>query len=137
MSQTNPTLTAADENSPAEHRDTASAVVSKTKALADLVGNRVEAAEVRSMLPDVIDPELGINIVDLGLIYDIDVYEDEAHVQMTLTSPACPMGPYIMSEAKAAVECLHGVSHCEITLVWEPYWTPDRIDPRLRAYMGF
>ena len=89
------------------------------------------------MLREVIDPELGINIVDLGLVYDIDVYEDEVHVQMTLTSPACPMGPYIMSEAKTAVECLDGVSHCEITLVWEPYWTPDRIESRLRAYMGY
>ena len=137
MSHTKTTSTGADHNGPAEHRDTASAVVSKTRALAKLAGSHVDAAEARSVLREVIDPELGINIVDLGLIYDIDVNDDEVHVQMTLTSPGCPMGPYIMSEAKASVESLDGVSHCEITLVWEPYWTAERIEPRLRTYMGY
>jgi metal-sulfur cluster biosynthetic enzyme len=88
-------------------------------------------------LRQVIDPEIGINVVDLGLVYDIDVYEDEVHIQMTLTSPGCPMGPQIVSETKAAAESVEGVSFAEVTLVWEPYWTSDMIDSRVRAYMGF
>jgi metal-sulfur cluster biosynthetic enzyme len=92
--------------------------------------------EVRSALRHVIDPEMGLNIVDLGLVYDIEVNDGDVEVQMTLTSPSCPMGPYIMSESKAAAEAIEGVVHAEIILVWEPYWTSDRIDPRVRTLMG-
>jgi metal-sulfur cluster biosynthetic enzyme len=94
------------------------------------------AEEVTSALRRVIDPEMGLNIVDLGLVYDIEVNDGDVEVQMTLTSPACPMGPYIMSESKAAIEAIEGVVHAEIILVWEPYWTSDRIDPRVRTLMG-
>ena len=94
------------------------------------------ADEVRSALRKVIDPEMGLNIVDLGLVYDIEINDGDVEVQMTLTSPACPMGPYLMSESKAAVEGIEGVVHAEIILVWEPYWTSDRIDPRVRTLMG-
>ena len=93
--------------------------------------------EVRSALRQVIDPEMGLNIVDLGLIYDIEVNDGDVEIQMTLTSPSCPMGPYLMSEAKSAVEAIEGVVYAEIILVWEPFWTSDRIDPRVRALMGF
>jgi len=96
----------------------------------------LDAAEVRSALRRVIDPEMGLNIVDLGLVYDIEVNDGDVEVQMTLTSPACPMGPYIVGESKAAVEAIEGVVHAEIVLVWEPYWTSDRIDPRVRTLMG-
>jgi metal-sulfur cluster biosynthetic enzyme len=94
------------------------------------------AEEVRSALRQVIDPEMGLNIVDLGLVYDIEVNDGDVEVQMTLTSPACPMGPYIVSESKAAVKAIDGVVHAEIVLVWEPYWTSERIDPRVRTLMG-
>jgi len=56
---------------------------------------------------------------------------------MTLTSPACPAGPQIMSDADAAVRALDGVRDVRVELVWEPYWTPERIDPKVRAYLGF
>lgn len=97
----------------------------------------LRADEVRSALRQVIDPEMGLNIVDLGLVYDIEVNDGDVEVQMTLTSPSCPMGPYIMSESRAAVEAIEGVVHAEIVLVWEPYWTSDRIDPRIRTLMGY
>jgi len=97
---------------------------------------RVEADEVRDALRDVIDPEIGLNIIDLGLVYDIEIDGDEAYIQMTLTSPGCPMGPYIMSETKKAAESVNGVTSAEIALVWEPYWTSDRIDLRVRTLMG-
>ena len=93
---------------PSEHNNFATDMVARTKALAALAGSRVDEAEARSMLREVIDPELGINIVDLGLVYGVDVHGADVHVQLTLTSPACPMGPHIMSAAKAAVEFLDG-----------------------------
>ncbi len=99
--------------------------------------NQLSEDTVRSALRKVMDPEMGLNIVDLGLIYDIEVDAGVVLVNMTLTSPGCPMGPYIMSEAKAAVESIEGVEEVEIFLVWEPYWTSERIDPRIRTLMGF
>ena len=93
--------------------------------------------QVRSTLRRVKDPELNLNIVDLGLIYEVDVSEGkDVHVNMTLTSPGCPSGPEIMSDAQRAIESIDGVGTVEIELVWTPYWTPDRIDPRLRAFLG-
>ncbi len=91
----------------------------------------------RSALRRVKDPELNLNIVDLGLVYEITVTEGrDVHVEMTLTSPGCPSGPEIMSEAQRAIEALEGAGTVDIELVWTPYWTPDRIDPRLRAFLG-
>ena len=93
--------------------------------------------EVRTMLRRVKDPELNLNIVDLGLVYEIEVTEGKGvHIEMTLTSPGCPSGPEIMSEAQRAVEGLEGVGAVDVELVWTPYWSPDRIDPRLRAFLG-
>jgi metal-sulfur cluster biosynthetic enzyme len=93
---------------------------------------------VRAALRRVKDPELNLNIVDLGLVYEIEVDQEsqDVHVQMTLTSPGCPAGPEIMSEAQSAIEALEGVEKVDIELVWTPYWTPERIDPRLRAFLG-
>jgi len=82
------------------------------------------------------DPELGLNIVDLGLVYEIVVNENNIHVDMTLTSPGCPAGPQIMTDVERALQALPGVGDVEINLVWSPYWTPERIEPRVRAYMG-
>src|SRR5437899_570770 len=93
--------------------------------------------QVRSALRRVKDPELNLNIVDLGLVYEIEVGEGKnVHIEMTLTSPGCPSGPEIMSEAQRVVESLEGVASVDIELVWTPYWTPERIDPRLRAFLG-
>ena len=92
---------------------------------------------IRKALRAVKDPELGLNIVDIGLVYDATVTEEgDVRVKMTLTSPGCPSGPEIMQDAKTVLEDLEGVRSVEIDLVWEPYWTPDRIDPRVRAFLG-
>ena len=83
------------------------------------------------------DPELGLNIVDLGLVYEILVdANNNIHVDMTLTSPGCPAGPQIMTDVERALQALPGVGDVELNLVWSPYWTPERIEPRVRAYMG-
>lgn len=93
--------------------------------------------DVRTALRRVKDPELNLSIVDLGLVYEIEVSEGkDVHVEMTLTSPGCPAGPEIMSDAQRAIEGMEGVGTVDIELVWTPYWTPERIDPRLRAFLG-
>lgn len=93
--------------------------------------------EIRTALRGVQDPELGFNIVDLGLVYDVELEEGKARVTMTLTSPGCPAGGQILGGAKAAAESVEGVESAEVNLVWKPFWTPDRIDPKVRAAMGF
>jgi metal-sulfur cluster biosynthetic enzyme len=92
---------------------------------------------VRAALRTVTDPELGINIVDLGLVYDIEVEEASARVTMTLTSPGCPAGGQILSGAKAAAESVDGIDDATVSLVWKPFWTPERIDEKVRAMLGF
>jgi len=92
---------------------------------------------VRDGLRGVMDPELGINIVDLGLVYDIEVDEGHAKVTMTLTSPGCPAGGQILLGAQKAAEEVEGVEKADVNLVWKPFWTPDRIDAAVRAMMGF
>jgi metal-sulfur cluster biosynthetic enzyme len=92
---------------------------------------------VRQALRKVKDPEAGINIVDLGLIYDVAIEQGKVDVKMTLTSPGCPAGPQIMGDTDEAVRALDGVKDVRVELVWEPYWTPERIDPKVRAYFGF
>jgi len=92
---------------------------------------------VRQALREVKDPELDLNIVDLGLVYDVAIDNGEVGVKMTLTSPGCPAGPMITNDAYRVLRALSGVSDVDIEIVWEPYWTPERIDPKLRAMMGF
>jgi metal-sulfur cluster biosynthetic enzyme len=95
------------------------------------------AETIRKALRAVKDPELGLNIVDIGLIYDTAVNEaGEVRVTMTLTSPGCPSGAEIMQDARTVLEDLEGVERVEIDLVWEPFWTPERMDPRVRAFLG-
>lgn len=91
---------------------------------------------VRRALRAVKDPELNLNIMDLGLVYDVAVEGGEVTISMTLTSPGCPSGPEILGESEEAVRGLEGVEDVKIELVWEPYWTPERIDPRVRAFLG-
>jgi metal-sulfur cluster biosynthetic enzyme len=93
--------------------------------------------EIRDSLRQVKDPELGLNIIDLGLVYDVLLENGDVHVLMTLTSPGCPAGDQIVREADAAIRSLDAVTNVEIELVWEPFWNPDRIDPKVRALMGF
>lgn len=92
---------------------------------------------VKLALRRVKDPELNLNIVDLGLVYDIRVDGNDVNVDMSLTSPGCPSGAEIMSDAEKQLKTLEGVGATSINLVWSPMWTPERIEPRVRAYLGF
>ena len=92
---------------------------------------------IRKALRGVKDPELNLNIIDIGLVYDVTIdAAGQVHVKMTLTSPGCPVGPEIVGDVKRTVEDLEGVTGAEVEIVWEPYWTPERMDPRIRAFMG-
>ena len=69
-------------------------------------------------------------------MYEIGISGDDVHVQMTLTSPGCPIGGKLVADAGAAVRSVEGVENVKVELVWEPFWTPERIDPRVRALLG-
>ncbi len=95
------------------------------------------ASAMLEALREVIDPELMINIVDLGLIYDIrEEADDVVSVDMTLTSPACPAGPQLVQQSKMALERLEGVTEAQINLVMTPPWTPERMTDDARDQLG-
>lgn len=96
----------------------------------------VSEDQVKAALRKVKDPELNLNILDLGLIYAIAVDGTTVSIDMSLTSPGCPSGPEIMTNAEQAIRALPGVSDVTVNLVWTPFWSPERIEPRIRAYLG-
>ena len=95
------------------------------------------ADQVKLALRRVKDPELNLNIMDLGLVYDIAVEGNDVKIDMSLTSPGCPSGAEIMGDADKQLRAIVGVGSVAVNLVWSPPWTPDRIEPRVRAYLGF
>lgn len=102
-------------------------------------GNLEEA--VWTQLKTCYDPEIPVNIVDLGLIYSMDVNPQEGGgnsvlVQMTLTAPGCGMGPTIANEARQKILTIDGISDATVDLVWEPAWTPDRISDEGKQKLG-
>jgi metal-sulfur cluster biosynthetic enzyme len=86
---------------------------------------------------NVIDPEIGINIVDLGLVYDLDVKDGVAEVTMTLTTPACPLGPYIDTEVQTALRDVPGIEDARVNLVWTPPWDPSKMSEEAKLELGF
>lgn len=93
--------------------------------------------QVKLALRRVKDPELNLNILDLGLVYDISVSGNDVAIDMSLTSPGCPSGPEIMGDAERQLKAIPGIGDVAVNLVWSPPWTPERIEPRVRAYLGF
>ena len=97
----------------------------------------VTADQVFEELRVVEDPELGMDVVDLGLVYGVTVDGGLVTVDVTLTSPGCPSGPEILGTAEQQVRALPGVEDVVMNLVWDPMWSPDRMEPRIKAYLGF
>ena len=87
----------------------------------------VTEEDVMEVLRTCYDPEIMINIVDLGLVYGVDVEGEKVHVEMTLTTPGCPMYEFMAENVKQKVEAMEGVKEVVVELVWEPPWTPDRM----------
>jgi metal-sulfur cluster biosynthetic enzyme len=98
--------------------------------------------KVRESLKQVIDPELYVNIVDLGLIYLVSIGEEkedgrhDVNVEMTMTSPMCPAGPQLVAGTKSAAEELEEVDACEVKVVMEPPWSPDCMTDEARDHLG-
>jgi metal-sulfur cluster biosynthetic enzyme len=91
---------------------------------------------ILNALRTVKDPELNLNVVDLGLVYTIQTHDDQVEVEMTLTSPACPAGPEILQNAVRALETLEGVTKANVRLVMSPPWSPERMSDAARDELG-
>ncbi len=96
----------------------------------------VSKEDILETLKTVYDPEIPVNVVDLGLVYDVQVNDNDVYVQMTLTFPGCGMGPYIAQQAEWAIQDMEGVEEVEIEMVFEPPWSPDLISEEARAQLG-
>jgi len=92
--------------------------------------------EVIEALKEVYDPEIPVNIVDLGLIYDIEVSDGEVAIEMTLTAQGCGMGPYIAQQAEWRIAEIPGVEDVEVELVWDPPWSPELITEDGKRLLG-
>lgn len=91
---------------------------------------------VRDALKAVKDPELNLNLVVLGLVYEIEVEEAAAKVTISLTTPMCPAAGQILEEAREAVAGVDGVEDAQVELTFDPPWTPERISPLIRSSLG-
>ena len=93
---------------------------------------------IREVLKQVDDPEAGMNIVDLGLVYDIRIGDDSVHVDMTMTTAACPMADMITDNVRAAIASItHPDTAIDVELVWDPPWTPDKMTGIARDHFGW
>lgn len=97
---------------------------------------------IREQLKKVIDPELFVNIVDLGLIYEVTVHDpneegkQDVAINMTMTTPMCPAGPQLVANSKQVVGQLEGVGNVEVKIVLDPAWSPDRMTEEARDQLG-
>ena len=108
------------------------------------VGARIEVvkalneASVRDALRDVVDPEVGINIIDLGLVYGVEIEGSRALVRMTLTSAGCPMGEILIEDVERRLaDAFPSESAHEVCIVWEPPWSPEQMSPAARQALGW
>jgi len=92
--------------------------------------------EIRNALKGVKDPELGLDLVVLGLVYDIDIDQADVKATISLTSPFCPVAGQIVEDARQAIEGVEGVERADVQLTFDPPWTPERISPLIRASLG-
>ena len=89
----------------------------------------VSQEDIFAVLRSVMDPEIGFNIVDLGLIYEIEIHEGRVEIQMTLTAPGCPLHAHIAQEIKEKIMALDGIRAVHVQFVWDPPWSVDRMSP--------
>src|SRR3954465_7555114 len=97
----------------------------------------VTVEDVEAALTNVIDPELGLDFVELGLIYGVEVTDGDVHVTFTLTSPGCPIGPQVSEQIEEFVNELDGVRSVESTMTFTPPWTPDLMSEDAKFALGF
>ena len=98
--------------------------------------NTVSIEEIQEALRDVYDPEIPVNVLDLGLIYDIQLNGNQVYIQMTLTAPGCGMGPYIAQNAEWRIAEIEGIDEVEVDMVFDPAWTPEMITEDGKKLLG-
>ena len=97
----------------------------------------VSKEKIMELLSDIYDPEMHIDIVSLGLIYNIDITEDfDVKILMTLTFPGCPFGPAIVEEIEDKLKGIEGLRNVVIDITFEPPWSPEKMDPDIRAALN-
>ncbi|MHB1493797.1 MAG: metal-sulfur cluster assembly factor [Thermoplasmataceae archaeon] len=96
----------------------------------------VTKEEILEELKVVEDPEIGLDIVNLGLIYEVDINNDKVLLKMTMTAPTCPVTPWILAEVQKVVENMPGVEMADVELVWEPPWNPSKMSDEARASLN-
>ncbi len=102
----------------------------------DPIESNVRVAEIIEVLRTIYDPEVPVNIYDLGLVYDLKIDDaGVARITMTLTSPACPVAGSLPPQVEAEVRELDGVADCEVEIVWDPPWTPDMMSEAARLQL--
>lgn len=103
-----------------------------------LEGSRTVVTEnvVMEALKEIYDPELHYNIVDLGLVYDVNVSDGDVHVLMTLTTPACPIGPMIIEQVQELLGIMPGVSDVDVEFTFDPPWGPDMMSDEAKSDLG-
>lgn len=92
--------------------------------------------DIRDALKTVQDPELGMDLVVLGLVYDVEIDGSAVHATISLTSPMCPVADQIVNDATEAIAGVDGVEEAEVELTFDPPWTPERISPLIRSSLG-
>ena len=105
--------------------------------LAHLLGGQAGDPDLRERLHAVIDPELGVNIVDLGLVYDAALVDGVAHVLMTTTTPACPIGSFLSDQIRWALLADHAVLDVRVEITHDPPWSPDRMTDTAKEQLGW
>jgi len=93
--------------------------------------------DIFDALSNVIDPELGLDFVELGLVYEVEVEGEDVHVTFTLTTPACPIGPQVTEQIEEFVSEVDGVQSVESTMTFTPPWTPDKMSEDAKFALGF
>jgi FeS assembly SUF system protein len=96
----------------------------------------VTMEDIVKALKECYDPEIPVNVWDLGLIYDVNVDGEKVHVKMTLTAPGCPMHTFISREVKEKLQSISGVKEATVEVVWDPPWSPDKMNPDAKAQLG-
>ena len=97
----------------------------------------VDEEDVTEALSNVIDPELGLDFVSLGLVYDVEIENDEAYITFTLTTPACPIGPQVSEQMEEFVGEIDGVTEVIPNMVFAPPWTPDKMSEDAKFALGY
>lgn len=96
----------------------------------------VTKEEILEELKQVADPEIGMDIVNLGLVYEVQINGDRVYIKMTMTAPTCPVTPWILSEAQRVVENIEGVEAADVELVWDPPWDPSRMSDEAKEALN-